>query len=90
MQDWLTVDTVKLLGESSMLNTSISPNDAKESFLSQILEHDAPQKYYLSPRACQGILRRAKDKNVKLPPKLEAVLIAQSSISHTAMTSREQ
>ena len=39
---------------------------------------DAPAKYSLSPRACQGILRRAKTHNKILPPELETILIAQS------------
>lgn len=77
-QDWLTVGTVKLLGESSTLNFSECPSVVVESFLSQILQVDAPQKYSLSPIACQGILRRALIKGKTLPPELEAVLIAQS------------
>ena len=36
-----------------------SPNVAKESSLSQILG-DVPEKYFLSSKACQGILRRAE------------------------------
>ena len=45
--------------EYSMRNTSESLKDAKESFLSQILQENVPEKYYLSQRACSGILRRA-------------------------------
>ena len=79
MPDWLTVETVKSRGELSTLNFTESPNVAVESSLSQILQVDVPQKYYLSPRACQGILRRAKNHNVKLPPELESTLIMQST-----------
>ena len=78
MQDWLTVETLKSAGDFSPLNTGESPNDVKESSLSQILEGDAPAKYSLSPRACQGILRRAKTHNKILPPELETILIQQS------------
>ena len=46
-------------GGASTLNTGVSPRDAKESSLSQILQADPPLKYYLSPKACLGILRRA-------------------------------
>ena len=35
-------------------------SDAGVSFLSQILEANAAEKYSLSPKACQGILRRAQ------------------------------
>lgn len=69
-----------LLGEFSMLNTGVSPNDAKESFLSQILE-DAPlPKYYLSKTACLGILRRANSRDKELPTQLKRALEMQAGI----------
>ena len=37
-------------GEHLTLNTGECPNVARESTLSQILQADAPEKYYLSPR----------------------------------------
>lgn len=79
MQDWLTVDSVKSLGASSTLNFGAFPNVVVESSLSQILLTDVPQKYSLSPKACQGILRRAHAHNKTLPTELEHLLIAQSS-----------
>ena len=46
-------------GVSLTLNFSERPNDAVESSLSDILETgDIPQRYYLSAKACTGILRR--------------------------------
>lgn len=56
------------------------PSDAVESRLSQILEDTPHQKYSLSARACAGILRRAERRGKKLPPELEAVLLAQSGV----------
>ena len=56
------------------LNTGESPNVAVESTLSQILEADVPEKYYLSARACEGILRRAERRGKKLPKMLETAL----------------
>lgn len=53
--------------ELSMRNISESPNAVVESTLSQILQADVPQKYYLSPKACQGILRRAAARGKELP-----------------------
>ena len=53
------------------------PSAAVESRLSQILEDTPHQKYSLSAKACAGILRRAERRGKKLPPELEAVLIAQ-------------
>lgn len=48
---------------------------AKESLLSQILEANAPEKYYLSERACQGILTRASRRGKKLPDLLQTALL---------------
>ncbi len=66
------------LGVAWTLNSGVSPKDAKESFLSQILQDSAPLKYYLSQKACAGILRRAKERGKTLPPQLEQALIFQA------------
>lgn len=50
------------------------PKDAAESVLSQILEEEAPPKYYLSARACQGILNRAEKRGKQLPDILREAL----------------
>lgn len=49
-------------------------NAAAASSLSQVLETQTPQKYFLSDRAKQGILRRAEQRNKTLPPTLRAAL----------------
>ena len=58
----------------------MSPNDARESSLSQILQDAPPIKYYLSPKACLGILRRASERGKALPPKLERALKIQAGL----------
>jgi len=68
-----------LRGGSSMLNTGPAPLNAEDVFsLSQILQADPPQKYYLSRTACLGILRRAEERGKELPPQLKAALMAQA------------
>lgn len=67
-----------LLGEYWTLNFGESPRDAEESSLSQILEATVPERYYLSPKACGGIIRRAGNRGKKLPPILEAALLMQA------------
>lgn len=67
-------------GGASTLNTGVSPSDAKGSFLSQILQADPPIKYYLSPKACMGILRRASERGKALPPKLARALKIQAGL----------
>ena len=57
-----------------MLNTGECPSVAVESTLSQILQANAPEKYYLSAKACAGILRRAEKRGKALPPMLREAL----------------
>ena len=57
-----------------MLNTGESPSVAVESTLSSILEANAPERYYLSATACEGILRRAERRGKRLPPMLKEAL----------------
>lgn len=66
------------LGECMMRNTGESPNAAVVFRLSQILEETPQEKYYLSAKACQGILRRAERRGKDLPPVLKDVLLTQS------------
>ena len=54
-----------------MLNTGECPNAAVESRLSQILEDNPREKYYLSAKACRGILRRAERRGKDLPKLLD-------------------
>ena len=63
------------LGDSLMLNSGESPREESESLLSQILEANAPLKYYLSERACQGILTRASRRGKALPDLLKTALL---------------
>lgn len=74
MQDASWEMDTRLLGESWMPNIAESPKDEEESFLSQILEANVPEKYYLSATACQGILRRAETRGKELPPILKTAL----------------
>ena len=62
------------LGPPGRLNTSECPKGAVGSSLSQILLDTVPSKYYLSRKACLGILRRAKERGKPLPPQLEQAL----------------
>ena len=66
------------LTEFSTLNTGASPNVAQESTLSEILLAEVPEKYYLSPKACLGILRRASARGKELPEVLKKALERQA------------
>ena len=56
----------------------VHPNAVEESRLSQILVEKAHPRYYLSPKACMGILTRSRRRGKALPERLERALIAQS------------
>ena len=63
-----------LLGEYTMHSFGEYPRDANESHLSQILVECADQKYYLTEKACTGILRRAEKRGKPLPEELRTAL----------------
>lgn len=83
--NWLEMDTASH-GESWTANILAFPKDESVYFssapspiipskLSEILEWEAvPEKYYLSARACEGILRRAEKRGKKLPDLLRKAL----------------
>lgn len=84
---WETVPA--LPGVSMTLNTGESPSVARESTLSQILEANAREKYYLSPRACRGILNRAKKRGKELPKMLKEALEEVIALDSRAMPAEQ-
>ena len=64
-----------LLGDSSTLNIGECPREENGSLLSWILQVDVPEKYYLSAKACRGILTRASRRGKKLQELLETALL---------------
>ena len=56
------------------------PKGESASSLSDIVAKtgDEPPQFYLSPKGCQGILRRARERGKILPPKLKTALELQS------------
>lgn len=78
-------------GECSTLNTSEwnhtlvpSRSDGGVCSLSDILETgDVPAQYYLSPKACRGILRRAQARGKTLPEPLRQALLIGAEVDKT-------
>ena len=60
------------------LNTGEFPRDENASILSLILMGQVPEKYYLTAKACQGILRRASARGKQLPEVLRKALERQA------------
>lgn len=67
-----------LLGDFTTRSFGECPSEERASRLSQILEDTPHPKYYLSARACRGILERAKRRGKALPEVLEKALRAQA------------
>ena len=77
---WETITA--LHGEFSTHDGSEYLNEENVSRLSQILEDEVPQKYYLSKKACEGILRRSETRGKPLPPILKQALEQQMEDSN--------
>ena len=67
-----------LLGEFTMRSFGECHREENASRLSQILEDSPHPKYYLSEKACLGILKRAERRGKELPPMLKEALLTQS------------
>ena len=79
-----------LLGVYSMHSFGECPRDGVESYLSQILEANPHRKYYLSAKACQGILNRAARRGKDLPEALKAALLMQSESGGAVMEAERE
>lgn len=68
---------------------TLSPSlkDGGVCSLSDILETgDVPRRYYLTAKACAGILRRAVKRGKELPPQLHAALQAVADSEPTSIS----
>lgn len=81
---WLLGQGARSLGGSSMPNTSAWPNDASVCSLSSVLwAGPVPMRYFLSAKACAGILRRAEARGKRLPGPLLRALLEGAGIATT-------
>ena len=68
-------------GGASILNTGLAPRKEENVYsLSQILEEQPLPKYYLTKKACLGILRRSEERGKELPPQLKLALETQAGL----------
>lgn len=79
-----------MLGVYSMHSFGESPKDGVESYLSQILEDTPHPKYFLSAKACLGILDRAARRGKDLPEALKAALLMQSESGGAVMEAERE
>ena len=69
-----------------MPNISEWPNDADVCLLSQVLEMGSiPQQYFLSAKACAGMLRRAEARGKTLPEQLLSALHSSADVDPSSL-----
>lgn len=67
------------LGDGTLLNCTCIPENCYFSSMKEIVSPDAPEDIYISPVGCYGIVRRKIERNLKINPRLEEVLLSISS-----------
>ncbi len=61
---------------SYALNCTATPENCTFNDMSAIVSSDAPEDIYLSPVGCFGIVRRKRERNLKINARLEEVLLS--------------
>lgn len=82
---WPTSGFTTSPGESWTADTSECHSEGGAfSYLPDVLVADTPPRFYLSPKAAAGIIRRAKKRGKALPPRLASALreLAEAGMSH--------
>lgn len=85
MPDVWTVTDGQSLGVLETQLMKECHRDVEESFLWQILEEQVQEKYFLSEKACRGILRRSEKRGKTLPEVLKTALMVQGNISEAEL-----
>lgn len=71
-------DVVQLLN-GQIINGSTVPEKCVYGDMKDIVSPDAPEDIYISPVGCYGIVRRKMERNMRINPRLEEVLLSISS-----------
>lgn len=80
------LDNVISISHKLYLNSSAIPNVPIESSIKDIVQVDnVPEKFYLSPQACRGILRRKVERNMKMNVQLEKLMTEISLVEKKLM-----
>lgn len=61
------------------VNCTAIPEDSTFSDMSSVVSPDAPEDIYISPVGCYGIVRRKQERNLRINPRLEEVLLSIST-----------
>lgn len=63
----------------SLVNTTAIPENCVFGNMQNIIDVNAQESLYISPVGCYGIIRRKNERNIKINPRLEEVLLSISS-----------
>jgi len=72
--DLFLLNNVIIINQGLYLNSSAVPNVPVEGRIKDIVQVDAPEKFYLSSQACKGILRRKQERDLKMNLQLERLM----------------
>lgn len=67
------------ISDNQYINCTTKPEIAVFSSLKNIVASDVPEAVYISPVGCQGIIRRSKERKLKLNQRLEKILYKTAS-----------
>lgn len=67
------------INDELTLNCTAIPEESNFSTMKDIVSSDAPKQIYISPVGCFGIVRRKRERNLNMNPRLEKVLLKISS-----------
>ncbi len=63
------------ISDDIIINCTNTPEHSTFVDMSSVVSPDAPEDIYISPVGCYGIVRRKQERNLKINPRLEEVLI---------------
>ncbi|GAQ49966.1 TPA: DNA cytosine methyltransferase [Flavobacterium psychrophilum] len=91
--DLYLLDNILLVSQELYLNSSTITNKPIESTIENIVQtENVPEKFYLSPQACRGILRRKEERDLKMNEQLEKLMtiIGEENLIKTTTEEKRQ
>ena len=67
------------VSDDTVINCTHIPENSIFNDMKSVVSPDAPEDIYISPVGCYGIVRRKQERNLKINPRLEEVLLNISS-----------
>lgn len=85
------LDNVLLVNQNLYLNSSTITNSPIEGTIKGIVQTEGiPEKFYLSPQACRGILRRKEERELKMNTQLRELMTIIGKEKNTTLLSEEK